>query len=530
MSVSAEDGQVHAALRRARQPAGAVFALGWVMAELFDPRRRANVTVGTPPFNRDAQLPLVADLDPDPKFVFLAAELSELLHWFPQLHSPLLAVTAQTDKKKAAVRAQNLATAEAAAQAGEPALAADDVAHAEAAAVAVAEAAFSQTHFRAALAGLHQAILDGFADDPERLSAYQLGLSLSDLVWLPCIAAPGRDTPDSGPGTLLGLFARPHLATVQTLLSGAGAQLPPGAGTMVSRSLENWANWIDVNSGRIKPAGQDTWGPEADVVLHALRVQGWVWRSVLIADPEAAVQLGMGAWIQAGSSIARAAREVGGVIVRRFWPLVVLVLVTLGGLLYLVISSLSGVAEVWASLATVAAVLGSGSWGLGSGVSSSLSGVGYEIWNAAKLDAAAWGITWLPALSGTMSERARLERRGVAMPQLRKSLDMPQSRKTPQFPQRPAPPALASVACRKPRTPTPPSGSRTSASATGSQETTTGPGRTPSAARSWRNCCRSTPGSRSRSWTSGPAPGRPPGPSSITTPPPGPSSPTSRRR
>jgi len=417
MSVTAEGGQVSAAMLRATQPAGAVFALGWVMAELFDPRRRVSVTVRTPPFNPDTQLPLVADLAADPKLIFLAAELSELLHWFPHLHRPLRRVISQTDRKKVAVAAENLATAEAAEQA-------DDAAYMEAAIAASAEAAFSEAEFLAAVTGLHQAILDGFADDPERLSAYQLGLSLSDLVWLPSIAAPANDSADAKPSGLLSLFARPHLATVQTLLSGAGAQLPSGTATMVSRSLNNWADWIDVNLGRIKPPGQDSWAPGADVVLDALRVQGWIWRSVLIANPEVAVQPGIGAWVHAGSSIARAARMISGVILRRFWPLVVLGLVTLGGLLYLVISNLSGVSEVWASLATVAAVLGSGTWGLTNGVSSALSGVGYEVWNAAKLDAAAWGITWLPAVSATTTERAKLELRGVAMPEVRKSLDV----------------------------------------------------------------------------------------------------------
>ncbi len=62
----------------------------------------------------------------------------------------------------------------------------------------------------------------------------------------------------------------------------------------MSGSLDNWADWLDVNSARIKSADADTWSPEADVVLHALRVQGWVWRSVLIADPEVAVQPSMG--------------------------------------------------------------------------------------------------------------------------------------------------------------------------------------------------------------------------------------------
>ena len=416
-----EDGRVPAAMLRATQPAGVVFALGWVMAELFDPRRRARVTDSTPPFSAVTQLPLVADLAADQKLVYLAAELSELLRWFPALRRPLRLVAAQANKKKAAVAAENLATAEAADEAQ-----ADDVVHAAAAAAAaaVAVAPFSETEFLAAVTGLNQAILDEFADDAERSSAYQLGLSLSDLVWLPGIAAPGEEaSPASRPSGLFGLFARSHLAAVQTLLSGAGKQLPSGAATIVSRSLDNWADWIDVNSARIKSPGADTWSPDADTVLHALRVQGWVWRSVLIADPEVAVQPSMGAWVQAGSSIARAARMIGAVIVRRFWPLVVIALVALGGLLYLVISNLSGASQVWASLVTVAAVVGSSTWGLGSGVSQAFDGVGYEIWSAAKLDAAAWGVTWLPALTASRVERARLEVRGVAMPQIRKNLD-----------------------------------------------------------------------------------------------------------
>ncbi|MDX6415738.1 MAG: hypothetical protein QOG28_358, partial [Trebonia sp.] len=109
-----EEGRVPAALLRAEQRAGVVFALGWVMAQLFDPRRRASVTERTPPFNPVTQLPLVADLAADPKLVFLAAELSELLRWFPALHRPLRLVTAQTNKKKASVAAEDLATGEAA--------------------------------------------------------------------------------------------------------------------------------------------------------------------------------------------------------------------------------------------------------------------------------------------------------------------------------------------------------------------------------------------------------------------------------
>lgn len=383
-----EEGQRSAAMLAANQPAGAVFALGWVMAELFDPRRRVNVAVRQPPFDPQSQLPQVTDLIADPKVAYLAAGLAEYLQWFPQLAPPLRRVTATVNRRQAG---------------GEP---------------------FSAAELLAAVAGLHQAILAEFADDPQRLGAYQLGLSLSDLVWLPSAAAAGRPAAASRPSALFGLFARQHLASVQTLLGGAGPQLPSGAATIVARSLDNWADWVDVNSARMKSPDADEWSAEAGEVLRALRVQGWIWRSVLIADPELSVQPGMGAWVEAGSSLARTTWKTGEVILRRFWPLVVFGLVLLGGLLYLVISNLNGASQVWASLVTVAAVVGSGTWGLGSGISSALGGVGYELWSAAKLDAAAWNITWLPALTATPAERFEMERRGVAMPQLRKNLDV----------------------------------------------------------------------------------------------------------
>jgi hypothetical protein len=409
-SMMRDDPQARAVALRAEQPAGAVFALGWVMAELFDPRRRVSAAVERPPFDPKTQLPQVSDLAADPKLVFLAAQLAEYLHWFPHLHRPLRRVTAQTNRKRRALLAENLATAEGAVRASAPGstaptyVQADDLAQ------------FSETELLAAVTGLHQAILDEFADDPERLTAYQLGLALSDLVWLP-------SNPSSQPSTLLGLFARAHLTTVQTLLNGAGTQLPSGSATIVSRSLDNWADWIDVNSARVKSADSDTWSREGDVTLRALRVQGWVWRSVLTADPEVAVQPAMGAWVEAATSIARAAEKTTAAFLRRFWPLVVIALAALGGLLYLVISSLSGTSQVWASLVTVAAVLGGSGWSLSNGVSSAFDAIGSDIWTAAKLDAAAWNVTWLPALSATVGERIEMERRGVAMPRVRKSLD-----------------------------------------------------------------------------------------------------------
>jgi len=112
------------------------------------------------------------------------------------------------------------------------------------------------------------------------------------------------------------------------------------------------------------------------------------------------------------------------VILRRFWPVVLVTAAALAGLLYLVIANLSGASQVWASLVTVAAVVGGGGAGLGSAVSRALGGVGYEIWNAAKLEAQVWSITWLPSMPQGTAQRAKLETRGVAAPMIRKNVDL----------------------------------------------------------------------------------------------------------
>ncbi len=429
ITVSVQERLARVGTRPAVPPCGSIFALGWLMAELFDPRRRLSVTARQPAFSQVVQLQQVRDLTPDQKLVFLAAELSELIDSvrvsFPGLVAPAAKVTEQTDKVKAFVMAglaERIAVAQRSAGqlAGSPA---------EVDQQAGTAGQFSQLAFEASVIALNQAVLDAFGNDPERLSAYQLGLALSDLVWLPYIPEPGAD-PDPAaarPSALFAQFSRPQLATLQTLISGAGTQLPPTAAAAVSRSLENWADWLDVNMAKLKDPGADRWATPhaaADTVLHALRVQGSVWRSALVGDPEVTTNPGMGAWVQAATAISTATRKVVGAVLVRFWWLVVLGLVVLGLLLWLIIANLSGAGEVWTSLAAVTLVLGSGGAGLFSGVSGAFRGIGFEIWSAAKQDAAAWNITWLPPLTQSTRQRTALDSRGTPTPQLRKHLDI----------------------------------------------------------------------------------------------------------
>jgi hypothetical protein len=373
MSASTESGPVSPVPARVPlpPPVGSVFALGWLMAELFDDRRRKSFDVREPVFNLNVQLPLIADLDDSELLNFLVIDLHDLLAALPAVSDAQ--VQAEAAKKQP--------------DSAEP---------------------FSQASFDRELAKLHLALLDGFADNQPQLNAYQLGLALSDVCWLP--AADGLDS-------FIGMFKRGQVAAMQTWLNGAGAAIPPSTAAIVGQSLSHWADWIDVNVPKMKTGN-------TDAAISALQVQGGVWHSVLTADPDVSLNPSMGAWVQAGSAISRATQMMASVILRRFWPVVLVIVAALAGLLYLVIANLSGASQVWASLVTVAALVGAGGAGLGTGVSRALGGVGYEIWNAAKLEAQVWSITWLPSLPQGAAQRVKLETRGIAAPMIRKNVDV----------------------------------------------------------------------------------------------------------
>ena len=89
------------------------------------------------------------------------------------------------------------------------------------------DAAFSAAALLTAVSELNQAILDEFADTPERLSAYQLGLALSDLTWLPCKPEPGtQGSAASRPSALVGLFSRTQLAAPRRCSAGRARSCP----------------------------------------------------------------------------------------------------------------------------------------------------------------------------------------------------------------------------------------------------------------------------------------------------------------
>ncbi|MGH3194457.1 MAG: hypothetical protein ACREOE_04670 [Gemmatimonadales bacterium] len=283
--------------------------------------------------------------------------------------------------------------------------------------------------FTAAVQALHLTILRQLVDDHQQLSAYQLGRALSDTCWLPDEKAGG--------GFVLREFDRHRLATLQAWLAEASGVLPQQSAATVSRSLQNWQDWADINASAIK----DGWATAHTSVVAALRTQASAWHALLAGGTDISGQMSADAWVHAGQSILRTTRLLILTILRRFWAVVLVMAAATGGLLYLATANTSGTATVWTSLVTVAAALGVSGASLRAAALKAVGGIEQEIRDAATMDARAWGITWLPALPQSRLQQYRLASRGVAAPQVKKGLKLPEP-PAPE-PLAPEPPATA---------------------------------------------------------------------------------------
>jgi len=379
--------------------AAPAFSLGWLMAQLFDERRLDITAQVMAPFNPAVQLPLVADLGLAERRALALADLGFLL--------------------------ESVA----------PSVPGDDV-QAAGAADPVDEATYS-----GALRQLHEAILDKLVCDDQQIAAYQLGLALSDTCWLPSVAG--------GPQSLMVMFQRSEVATVRTWLASAGTAIPdPAAATVLGQSMENWQDWIEVNAKGITRGWRDG---QADAILKALRIQALAWYSLLVGDPQTSGAPSMNAWVQAGKAVVRAARVVTASVLRRFWWLVALILMLIGAVLYLVVANLHGATQVVTSVLWIAGAVGLTGAGLRSAVGKAVSGVGAEVWIAARTDAKAWSVTWLPtpptppsgmqAMLRRVQQLRGLDRAGVAMPRYRKNIEAVAATATAAITSPPADPA-----------------------------------------------------------------------------------------
>ena len=370
------------------------FSLGWVMAQLFDPRRLRLDALVQPPYNPASQLPLLSELDAPGLVEVAAADLAFLLASVAESLSGTSGADVQTTAKVASDNARTAGTAE---------VLPDDL-----------------SALNAAVRRLHLDILATLVVDDQKIAAYQLGLALSDTCWLP--SADDKDAT-----TFMLVFRRSQVAALRGWLAAAGSELPPASAATIGQSLENWQDWIELNATRITAEWAAQSQPLARPVVEAVRIQAQAWHSVLVGDPQTSGPSAMGAWVQAGSSAVRAARQLAASVVRRFWIPVTIAAVLVVGVIAVVLVDLRGAQQAWSGLATVAVTLAGGGAALRAAVNRAIGGVESEIWKAAQADARAWNVTWLPTLPQSPAQRKQvarsMDRLGIAMPRYRENLE-----------------------------------------------------------------------------------------------------------
>ena len=237
-------------------PAGSMFSLGWLMAELFGSFQQR---LGS---DTSAHLPALSELDAGSYVEITFLELEKLLALWPGLSDADVKAT---------------------------------------------WAAADHEGFTAAVQALHLKILHQLVGDHRQLSAYQLGRALSDTCWPPDEKA--------SPDFVLHEFSRTRLATLQAWLTEAGSALPAQSAATVSRSLQNWQDWADINAAGLK-AG---WATAHAQVVGALHTQASAWHALLAGETDLSGQTSVDAWVQAAQSMLRTSRLLMRTIIRRFW-------------------------------------------------------------------------------------------------------------------------------------------------------------------------------------------------------------------
>jgi hypothetical protein len=333
---------------------GTSFELGWVMAQLFDPRRFQ--PPGARTFNPSLQLPTISDLGDTMRRRIAVAQLHELIN-------PHIALS------DAKVQASAVA---------DPFLAVD---------------------FEREVQSFHLALLESQVDNPPVLSAYHLGIALSDLCW---IHMPDGDWPD----TFLKSFARGEVAELQVLLRAATYALPELGAATVSKSLEKWQDWADVTAPVLERRGAAQ--SMAIPILRTLRDQGNIWHALLTTEPLSEDDADPGL-----TTVA---------VLRRLRPILILAVLT-ALVLYVTIADFSGAAKVWTTIATITAALGVTGVNLLSAARKAVNAFGWNQQTTAKAEARVWSVTMLPTIPLTASQRYKLDRRGVRLSLIRANLD-----------------------------------------------------------------------------------------------------------
>jgi len=244
--------------------------------------------------------------------------------------------------------------------------------------------------------------------------AYQLGRSIRDTA-NPTVSGDRNNDTDLLTA-LNAQLSRQRISKVQDWLAVLSQYLPVDSATIVSTSMGRWSEFSftvlhDSTPGQLKNGV--TPPSVARGYLPALLDQGDVWLNLLTGTESTAGLLTPESYVAAGeASLSRTARIIRRII-RHYWFLLVIVVVALGGILWISALYLGGASKVWTQIAAIVSALGVTAKGIGSSISKLSEAAERPIYQAEKLDAMAWAVTTLPTVTITGPGVRALRRSGI---------------------------------------------------------------------------------------------------------------------
>jgi hypothetical protein len=267
--------------------------------------------------------------------------------------------------------------------------------------------------FRASLESLNLTILKSLTTAPPEIEmAYQLGRSLRDTVNPPVENAAQQDSRAPAVARQLG---RQRIAKLQEWLATLSAGLPPHAAAVVATSLGRWselaAATVGTSSSRLRKAGAHA---VATTMCEYLLPQGDLWLMLLTGVRSGPGLLSPEAYVAAGEVAMRRSAAIVRGILRHYWVAAVILGAALAGILVLVVSTLTGGAEVWTCIAAVSGSLGFSFSAIASTSARLAAEAEQPVFAMAEEDAMAWAITAMPAVSLSYLGVRQLRRAGIA--------------------------------------------------------------------------------------------------------------------
>jgi hypothetical protein len=213
-------------------------------------------------------------------------------------------------------------------------------------------------------------------------------------------------------------LSRGRVTKLQEWLVTLSSRLPPDSAALVGVSIGRWCDLVTTiydpaTPGRLRgskvpvlpffpqdltkslnsyPSGVEVAGELYDSLLP----QGDAWLNLLTGAQSAQGLLTPEAYVAAGeAALGRSVRIIRR-IAAHYWVALLILLMILGGVIYVAYKDLSGASKLWTQIAAVAGALGVTARGFGTRMAKLSEGAETSVFSAEKTDAMAWAITSIP--------------------------------------------------------------------------------------------------------------------------------------